>query len=359
MVEQSEEEFLEEIYRETRNGSLSKEQVSEMADKHGIRLYQAENIWSFYGKEEKNLKICNGLPCKLSSGSSMNEFIGKYPENDREVVSCLGYCEHAPVAMAEGKYFHLSSDGASEIAVSPEEERKVTSLAEYVDAGGFETLRRTVDEDTTQNIRALAREFSLKGFGGSGFPTWVKWDAVADSRNGDKYLVVNAHEGEPGTFKDRVILENRPFELIEASLIAAHAVGASKIIIALKFEYRNAEKALKKALGASISYFGEKLSGRMLPKIKISRIPGYYITGEESALLEAMEGKRSEPRLRPPFPAEVGLHGKPTLIDNVETLVYFLGLLKEHYGDGKNSKRDKAYCLTGDVPRPGAYFLPY
>ena len=154
-------------------------------------------------------------------------------------------------------------------------------------------------------------------------------------------------------------MESNPFDLIEAAIITALTVGASKVIIALKYEYTDAEKALKTALESSTEYLNDKLERMQLPEIRIIRIPGFYITGEESALMEAIEGRRSEPRLRPPYPAEVGLFGKPTLIDNVETLVYFLGRLKEFYETGSKTAGDKAYCLTGDIENPGPYLLQY
>lgn len=352
MVEQSEDNFLEEMLRESKNKIMGDEELSKLAVKHGLKNYEAENLRSFYSGSGKSPKVCVGLPCKLAQSRFGKALPGDIKESVE--VSCLGYCDSAPVMMRDGKYFHLEGDRALEI----EGKEYNLSLASYLDNTGFTSLERVLTDPTGDEIRKLARDFSLEGFGGSGFPAWVKWDAVAARASGTKYLVVNAHEGEPGTFKDRVILESRPFELIEAALIAARTVGAERIIIALKHEYIEAERILKKALLESENYIRDKFSGKNFPGIFIERIPGYYITGEESALLEAIEGKRSEPRLRPPYPADVGLYGKPTLIDNVETLVYFLSLLKEHYSGG-NKKQNKAYCLTGDVGKPGAYFYPY
>lgn len=357
MVEQNENNFLEEMLKESEHKTLTNKEISELAARHGLKDYEAENLRSFYASTEKVSKVCVGLPCKLAR-SKYGEALPSEMSGPAIEVSCLGYCDSAPVVTNDGRYFHIDAGKAMEISGHPERTEAITSITAYLENGGFNALNRVLEESSTDSIRKLAKEFSLEGFGGSGFPAWVKWDAVAGKRDDTKYLVVNAHEGEPGTFKDRVIMENRPFELIESALIAAKTVGAGKIVIALKHEYTDAEKILKRALGASISYFGDKLHDRNLPKITIKRIPGYYITGEESALLEAIEGKRSEPRLRPPYPAEVGLYGKPTLIDNVETLVYFLSLLREHFA-GKNDRQNKAYCLTGDVKNPGAYFLPY
>lgn len=354
MVEQSEVNFLEEMLKESEGRVLTDEEISRLAARLGLKDYEAENLRSFYSNTEKSPKVCVGLPCKLAH-SKFGEALPGDMKNSAAEVSCLGYCDSAPVIMREGKYFHMDAGKAVEIKGNDTDR---TSLTSYLEKGGFETLDKVLKNNSADEVRRLAKDFSLEGFGGSGFPAWVKWDAVAGKNSSTKYLVVNAHEGEPGTFKDRVIMESRPFELIEAALIAARTVGAEKVIIALKHEYVQAERILKKALQSSISHIGEKLSGRNLPKISIERIPGFYITGEESALLEAIEGKRSEPRLRPPYPADVGLYGKPTLIDNVETLVYFLSLLREHYGGGTR-KQNKAYCLTGDVEKSGAFFFPY
>lgn len=359
-MEIKEEKFLQEIVEKSSRGELSKEKVKEMADAYGLPLYKAENIWSFYGHESRKVKVCNGLPCKLSDRYLNSHFVDKYPESEREYASCLGYCDHAPVVKNDGKYYQVRYENLVEIVPSkmhPEREF-VNHLSDYINGGGYETLRRVMKEFSGEDVREIAKKLSLHGLGGAGFPTYVKWDAVSRAGNGDRYLVVNAHEGEPGTFKDRVIMETKPYELLESSIIVAHAVGANKVIVALKHEYENAERSLKKALSASISHFKDNPVGGKLPHISIMRIPGYYVTGEESALLEAIEGKRSEPRLRPPYPAEVGLYGKPTLIDNVETLVFFLEMLQNHLS-GDESAPDKAYCLTGDVGKPGVYFMPY
>lgn len=353
-------EFLKDLMENSKNIEDSKERLTSLAEKHKVPLSRAESVWSFYRKDEAGLKVCTGLPCHLNSRLLNGDLMEKYPEGEREYVSCLGYCDQSPVVMENGKYYHVRNGEAEELREENNAgAHRQNSISDFISTGGFATLRKSLADLSDKRITELAREWDVHGLGGAGFPTYIKWKALSDSKSDERYLVVNAHEGEPGTFKDRVIMEARPFDLIEASLIVAEALGITRIIIALKNEYVNAEKMLKKALESSISHFSKEPLGVEIPKITISRIPGSYVTGEETALLEAMEGNRSEPRLRPPFPAEAGLYGKPTLIDNVETLVYFRELLKNHYSGESERTPEKAYCLTGDVESPGPYFLKY
>lgn len=361
MDRRNEAEFLEELLNNSDDNKNSREYVDQLATKHGVRAYHAENVWSFYAQKEGKVKLCTGLPCNLMKKSAGKDLLKKYPPEEIVEVSCLGYCDHAPVAWSDGKYYQIGNAGMRELDIHLKNPgfSQVESLQEFLDSSGFNALVMVLNRNDRDSILQLVDEFNLKGFGGSGFPAYVKWKAVSSSGEQEKYLLVNAHEGEPGTFKDRILMESKPFDLIEASLITAFTVGASNVIIALKHEYVEAEQVLKKALADSKEYLIEKFGITDLPGVRIIRVPGYYITGEESALMEAIEGRRSEPRLRPPYPAEAGLYGKPTLIDNVETLLYFLGRLREYNKNGSQDALEKAYCLTGDVKNPGSYLLKY
>ncbi len=361
MIGDNKAEFLDELTNSSENDRKSNEFISKLAEKHGLRLYEAENIASFYVQSEGKMKVCRGLPCSLKGNGIEKELLSKYPDEEIEEVSCLGYCDHAPVAWSKGKYYQFGNGRTTELDTHSfgSDFKQVGNLKEYRENHGYEALFDLLSKNNGNQILQMVNDLNLKGFGGAGFPVYIKWKAVSNSNDQEKYLLVNAHEGEPGTFKDRILMESNPFELLEASYISALVVGASEIIIALKHEYLQAEEALKRALESSMEYFNEKNLKSRLPKMHIMRVPGYYITGEESALMEAIEGKRSEPRLRPPYPAEIGLFGKPTLIDNVETLLYFLGRLKGN-ADGTNKEPGtKSYCLTGDVKNPGSYLLPY
>lgn len=361
MIQKSEMKFLEELIDISGRNEDSKENIQKLAEKHGLRPYEAESIWSFYRQDNSKMKICRGLPCRLKAGKAVTEKLRDYVDDETEIVSCLGYCEHAPVAWSNGKYYQIDGANTKELDVAdygPGFDRSDT-LQDFLDKGGFQSLMTVLEENSGNNMVEFVNSLNLKGFGGSGFPAYVKWKAVYASEEKEKYLLVNAHEGEPGTFKDRVLMESSPYDLLEASLIAALSVGATDIVVALKHEYVEAEKGVKRAWENSREYLEGKAVGNKLPGLRILRIPGYYITGEESALMEAVEGRRSEPRLRPPYPAEVGLFGKPTLIDNVETLMYFLQGLREFEKTGHTTRGKKAYCLTGDVEHPGPYMLPY
>jgi NADH:ubiquinone oxidoreductase subunit F (NADH-binding) len=210
---------------------------------------------------------------------------------------------------------------------------------------------------TGQEVIEQIKASGLRGRGGAGFPCGLKWELARKSGNGQKFVICNADEGEVGTFKDRHILENDPFTLVEGIAIASYAVGAQQACIYLREEYHYLLDLLENA----ISQAAEKgVSG--LPRIDIVEGAGAYVCGEESALMESIEGKRGEARYKPPFPSDKGLFGKPTLINNVETLMNIPPIIyngpdwfKAMGTDG--SKGTKVFSVSGDVKRPGVYEL--
>ncbi len=207
----------------------------------------------------------------------------------------------------------------------------------------------------------------LMGRGGAAFPTGRKWAAVASQAAQPHYFVCNADESEPGTFKDRVLLEGDPFAVVEAMTIGALATGATKGYLYIRGEYPEAEAAIRGAIGAAraASLLGPDILGAGFAfDIEVRRGAGAYICGEETALFESIEGKRGEPRNKPPFPVEVGLFGKPTVVNNVETLVnvpLIIGMGGEAYAaigtDGSSGPR--LFCLSGHVARPGVYEVEF
>jgi NADH-quinone oxidoreductase subunit F len=235
-----------------------------------------------------------------------------------------------------------------------------TSLADYRAHGGFVALPRALalgGEGTIAEVTAS----KLMGRGGAAFPTGRKWAAVAAAQAQPHYLVCNADESEPGTFKDRVLMEHDPFAVVEAMAIEAFAVGAKKAYLYIRGEYPLAEARMANAIAASTA---AGLLGDL--DIEIRRGAGAYICGEETALFESIEGKRGEPRNKPPFPVEVGLFGKPTAVNNVETLVNVLLILGEEGGGAafaatgtEGSTGPKLFCLSGHVARPGVYEVPF
>jgi NADH-quinone oxidoreductase subunit F len=241
-----------------------------------------------------------------------------------------------------------------------------TSLADYRASGGYEGLSRALamgPEKVVEEVTAAR----LLGRGGAAFPTGRKWAAVAAQAAQPHYLVCNADESEPGTFKDRVLMEHDPFALIEGMTIEAFATGASRGYLYLRGEYPLAGERMTHAIAAARrqGLLGSAVDGSSFAfDIEIRRGAGAYICGEETALFESIEGGRGEPRNKPPFPVEVGLFGKPTAINNVETLVNVPVILRDGGAafaaiGTEGSSGPKLFCLSGHVERPGVYEVPF
>ena len=240
-------------------------------------------------------------------------------------------------------------------------------VADYVKRGGYEQLKRILtDKVTPEQVIAEMKASALRGRGGAGFPTGLKWSFMPRQYPGQKYLVCNSDEGEPGTFKDRDIIRYNPHALIEGMAIAAYAMGISVgynyIHGEIWADYDRFEEALDEARAAG--FLGDKIAGSEF-NFELHAFHGYgaYICGEETALLESMEGKKGQPRFKPPFPASFGLYGKPTTINNTETFaavpfVFALGGAA-YAGLGKpNNGGTKIFSMSGDIARPGNYEVP-
>jgi NADH-quinone oxidoreductase subunit F len=236
------------------------------------------------------------------------------------------------------------------------------SLDSYRALGGYRGLEAAMAMGPRRVIEELKLS-KLRGRGGAAFPTGVKWEAVADASGGPKYAVCNADESEPGTFKDRVLIEGDPFAVIESTTIAGYAVGASMGYIYLRGEYPLAARRLSGAIGQAraAELLGPNVMGADFAfDLELRTGGGAYICGEETALFNSIEGYRGEPRQKPPFPVEAGLFGKPTVINNVETLVNVLDVVTgggaAFSGRGTSeSTGTRLFCLSGDVGRPGIY----
>lgn len=232
--------------------------------------------------------------------------------------------------------------------------------------GGYAMLEQVVWTSSPEAVIATIAESGLRGAGGAGFPTWRKWEAVRRAKGVEKVVVVNADEGEPGTFKDRPILERDPHLLMEGTAIAAYTVGASQGFIYLRGEYRLARERLASALAEAqaAGFLGDRIAGSPFSfRLHLRLGAGSYVAGEETALLESLEGRPALPRVRPPYPSDRGLFGRPTLVNNVETLAAVPAILEKGpawYQDlgRQGSSGVKIYCLSGDVARPGNYELP-
>jgi NADH-quinone oxidoreductase subunit F len=242
------------------------------------------------------------------------------------------------------------------------------SLTEYEAVGGMRSLREVLG-NAWPNARVVQvlKDSGLIGRGGAAFPTWIKWEGTGKAQSTERYFVVNADESEPGTFKDRVLLEGDPCRPIEGAIIGAYAIGARKAYIYVRGEYPTAIARLQTSLDEcrAAGYLGTNILGSGFDlDIELRAGAGAYICGEETALLESIEGKRGLPRVKPPFPNTYGLFGKPTVIQNVETLAKVPYIIThgadafKRFGTEK-SAGTKLVCLSGNVARPGVYEIPF
>lgn len=235
------------------------------------------------------------------------------------------------------------------------------SIEEYIASNGFEGLSKALTEMTPEDVIKEVKDSGLRGRGGAGFPTGLKWEFTYKAPGTEKYVVCNADEGEPGTFKDRLILEGDPFRLVEAMAIAGYAVGAQKGYIYIRGEYKLSIERMLKAINSAREYglLGDNILGTNFSfDIEIRKGAGAYICGEETALIESLEGKRGIPRIKPPYPVSQGLRNKPTLVNNVETLANIPDIIRNgaewfrKFGTEK-CPGTKVYTILGDVVNAG------
>ena len=335
-------------------------------------------------------ELCAGIEARLGPGSGVSV----------ERSPCLGLCERAPAALAikagdpvrtavsapatvEDAVLAASSPGSApeeppaSLAVPQAGQGGLmllhrvgvvdpSSLDDYRAHGGYTALRRAFELGPAGVIREVT-DSGLVGRGGAAFPTGRKWQATASQPDHPHYLVCNADESEPGTFKDRVLMEGDPYALVEAMTIAGYATGAHRGYLYLRGEYPRALHLLEHAIGQARArgLLGDDVLGQGYAfDIEIRRGAGAYICGEETALFNSIEGYRGEPRSKPPFPVEKGLFGKPTVENNVETLVNVLPILTmgapAYAGIGtQRSAGPKLFCVSGGVERPGVYEVPF
>lgn len=236
----------------------------------------------------------------------------------------------------------------------------------YINDGGYAALRKAVTEKTPEEVIDEIKRSGLAGRGGAGFPTWFKWNAARQSEGSDKYIICNADEGDPGAFMDRAVIEGDPHSLIEGMLIGAYAIGANNAFVYVRAEYPLAIIRLQKAIDDAErkGFLGDNIMGTDFScRLRIKAGAGAFVCGEETALIESLEGHRGMPRLKPPFPAERGYIGKPSNINNVETFANVAWII-EHGAEEfaslgtENSKGTKVFALTGKIKRGGLVEVP-
>ena len=357
-----------------------------LADVHGVIEFYS----LFYNEptSKRVMRVCTDVACALKGGDRilhhLCEHHGLEPGRSKPDLSltiepspCLGLCEHAPAALVASEAetnIDLEHD-SYELGRPPSEVHGsirlltgncgngTTPLSFY---GKYASLIRALKMKPVEIVDEV-KVSGLFGRGGAAFPTRIKWESVANEKAEQKYIVCNADESEPGTFKDRVLLLDDPHRTIEGMLIAGYAVGASRGYIYIRGEYPYIvpviENALREARGAG--WLGKNILGSGFSfDIEIRVGAGAYICGEETALFESIEGKRGFPRVKPPFPTTFGLFGKPTVINNVETLcniplIISIGSAAYTRFGTEKSPGPKLFCVSGDVVRPGLYEIPF
>jgi NADH:ubiquinone oxidoreductase subunit F (NADH-binding) len=316
------------------------------------------------------LLVCRDMACRLNSGPEALRRARETlpPGGAIREVSCLGHCELAPACMIQ-EHPGTLGDVHNNALWRHKESLSWRSDPYATPAERYGTLRNLLgadrDEAASRVLTAL-KESGLRGMGGAGFPTGAKWELVRKEARTPKYVICNADESEPGTFKDRVILHDLPHLVLEGMLLAGLVTGAERGILFLRHEYtwdaRPFEQALREAREQGL--VGSNLLGTAFSfDLEIFVSPGGYILGEETALLECLEDKRGEPRNKPPFPGTHGLFGQPTLINNVETLAQVPGIVQRGpdwwKAQGKPGFHGvKFIALSGHVERPGVYEVP-
>lgn len=314
---------------------------------------------------EITLRVCNSVSCQLAGAGALHEALadGTDPSQVRVVhAPCMGRCDTAPV-VAVGQH-HVGNATVQTVGAAVEQKQVQPDeihwqkLADYRSVGGYQLLKECRDGRIT--VESLAEELQqagLRGLGGAGFPTYRKWQAVR-AEPGPRYAVINADEGEPGTFKDRYHLEREPHVFLEGALVSAWAVEAKALYIYLRDEYPGLLGVLKDAV-AELEAAGIVEPGFVI----LRRGAGAYICGEESALIESLEGKPGKPRHRPPFVAQKGLFNQPTLVNNVET-VYWIPRIHAQGADwfasqGRHGRKGlRSFSVSGRVARPGVHVAP-
>ena len=311
------------------------------------------------------LRVCDGLSCEMAGAATLlNNLKASLGTSKVKVVSapCVGRCEQAPVAVVH--QHEIGHASVEKVLASVQAEATQPVAPDYIDLdaymaeGGYALLQSLSSglQNTEAVIKAM-EDSGLRGLGGAGFPAGRKWRIVSEQA-APRLMAVNIDEGEPGTFKDRTYLERDPHRFLEGMLVAAHVVGIDAIYIYLRDEYHACRQVLEAEL--------QKLktnSAIHLPMIELRRGAGAYICGEESAMIESIEGKRGEPRMRPPYIAQVGLFGRPTLEHNFETLYWVRDIVQKgpdwFSGFGRHGRKGlRSFSVSGRVKKPGVKLAP-
>ena len=392
-------------------GYVSQQAEGWVAGILGVARSHVREVVSFYNMYHtkpvgrRELRVCTSLPCLLRGAEDLLERIKEslkispgQTTPDQQVtlteVECLCACEMAPMAQLDERFVGplegemagaivqdaLAEPGSPESTPEPDpficsdgpvlstrfKDPEGTWLEAYVAGGGYAAARKVLTSMTPAEVIDEVSSAKLRGLGGAGFPAGRKWSFVPKESPKPKYLVVNADEGEPGTFKDRYIMERDPHALLEGMIISAYAIGSHKAYVYIRGEYFQSAKRLQRAIDEAYSqnWLGKNIQGSGFDlDVVIHRGAGAYICGEETALLTSLEGGKGFPRLKPPFPAISGLFASPTIVNNVETLACVPFILRngaERFAEIGTERQGgtRLFCVSGHVVRPGVYEEP-
>ncbi len=402
------------MYAQDEYGYISDEMIAEIARRLELRTVQVEETLAYYSMLRRkpvgkhHVQICTNVACMLRGGNELLDQAKKRLEIGHketttdgvfslEEVECIGACTGAPAMQVNYDFYenltpmkfdriieeldngdHPAPEPVTAGALHPRDPAETPVISRrfgirlshkidvYLQHDGYKALEKALREMTPESIIDEVKKSNLRGRGGAGFPTGMKWSFVPKDSPKPKYVICNADESEPGTCKDRPLMEMDPHQLIEGITIAGRAIGAHQGFIYIRGEYRYVLDIVQTALDEAYSrnYLGKNILGSGFDfDLIVHTGAGAYECGEESALMESLEGKRGYPRIKPPFPAVVGLYGCPTIINNVETLSTVPAIILE--GGEKYASRGtpknggtRMLCVAGHVNKPGIYEVP-
>ena len=340
------------LHRLEQEGGLKPGVVERVHRQTGVPEADIHGVATFYhllAEPDVEVRICQGLTCKILGSDALMRDVAA-TGTSACYASCLGRCDQAP---ALWRAHH--QEPPLHTGLTPSHPGLVIDLEHHKQ---FEPAAlQKLNSEGPEWVLSQLETSELTGRGGAGFPAHIKWRAIRSQAERERYIVLNADEGEPGTFKDREVMLRRPDLVLEGLAIAARCLEADDIYLYIRGEFQGPKKAMQETL-ARLQETG------LLDGLKWHFVDGHgaYICGEETALLEALEGKRGMPRMKPPYPVEKGFRGKPTLIQNVETIACLPAVLSRggewFRGLGKTEAGTKLYCMSGHVHRPGVYEVP-
>ena len=402
------------IYGQDEYGQISDELIAEIARRLDLRTVQVEETLAYYSMLHRkpwgkhHVQVCTNVACMLRGGYEILDQAKKRLEIGNkettkdgifslEEVECIGACTGAPAIQVNYDFYENLTPkqfdriieeldagkkpapvGVISGALHDRDPQETVLISRrfgikdsrkidvYLQHEGYQALEKALKQMTPESIIDEVKKSSLRGRGGAGFPTGMKWSFVPKDNPKPKYVICNADESEPGTCKDRPLMEMDPHQLIEGMVIAGRAIGAHQGFIYIRGEYRYVLDLVEEAIEEAYQrgYLGKNILGSGFDyDLLIHTGAGAYECGEESALMESLEGKRGYPRIKPPFPAVVGLYGCPTIINNVETLSAVPAIIREggeayaNRGTPKNGGT-RLLCVAGHISKPGIYEIP-